>query len=159
MARVLMVCLGNICRSPLAEGILRAKARQLNLPIEIDSCGTAGYHIGETPDPRSVEKAAEYDIDIRSLRGRQIEARDLERFDYILVMDRHNRRDVLQLPNAEKYSDKVRLILDYTPQALQSEVPDPYYGGPDGFEHVYQLLDQALDAFIRSEMPASATSS
>lgn len=150
MMKVLMVCLGNICRSPLAEGILRKKAAEQNLNIEVDSCGTAGYHIGEPADIRSINKAEEHGFDINDLRGRQLENSDLDEFDHILVMDKSNYQNTIALAN-ESNQQKVKLILSYTNSNHIKEVPDPYYGGADGFENVYQLLDNAIDQFIEQE--------
>ncbi|WP_372945723.1 low molecular weight protein-tyrosine-phosphatase [Muriicola sp.] len=143
--RVLMVCLGNICRSPLAEGILKSKADAER--IEVDSAGTAGYHVGNPPDPRSVAIAKKYKIDISTQRCRRFSRADFDRFDHILVMDRANYRDVISLAENEAQREKVRLLLEYTHSGLQ-EVPDPYYGGDDGFENVYRLIDEACDRLI-----------
>lgn len=145
-----MVCLGNICRSPMAEGILRAKAEQRGLTIEVDSCGTADYHVGENPDPRSIEKSMEHNVDIASLCGRQFSIEDFDNFDIILAMDSNNYRDIRKLARNEADLEKVRMILDYTHSDEEKSVPDPYYGGADGFEKVFQLLDEASEAFIRT---------
>ncbi len=148
--KILMVCLGNICRSPMAEGILRTKAEQKGLAVEVDSCGTADYHVGENPDPRSVEKSKEHNIDISSLCGRQFSVEDFDYFDIILTMDSQNYRDIQKLARDEKDLQKVKLILDYLYPGEDKGVPDPYYGEDDGFEKVFQLLDQASEAFIRT---------
>lgn len=143
--RVLMVCLGNICRSPLAEGILKSKVDPER--IEVDSAGTAGYHIGNPPDPRSVAIAKKYNIDISTQRCRRFSRVDFDRFDHILVMDKANYRDVLALATDDIQKNKVRLLLEYTDAELE-EVPDPYYGGEEGFETVFRLIDKACDRLI-----------
>ena len=141
--RVLMVCLGNICRSPLAEGILRSKI-DTSL-IEVDSAGTAGYHVGNPPDPRSVAVARKYQIDISQQRCRRFVREDFERFDHIFVMDQSNYQDVLDLAEGGNHFEKVKLLLEEIEMG-PSEVPDPYYGGESGFEYVFELIDQACDA-------------
>lgn len=146
--KVLMVCLGNICRSPLAEGILRAKAESKGLAIEVDSCGTANYHVGENPDPRSISKANDYGIDISGLCGRQFRGSDFDTFDRILTMDKSNYQNIIQLARNEDDVRKVDKILDYSNPNEDMDVPDPYYGGEQGFEKVYQLLDKASDSFL-----------
>lgn len=151
--KVLMVCLGNICRSPLAQGILLDKLNKRGIyGIEVDSCGTSGYHYDDPPDPRSIEKAAEYDIDITMFRGRKFEIKDFMKFDRILVMDGQNYEDVLSLTESEEDKAKVRMIMDYLYPGEDMDVPDPYYGKEDGFEKVYQMLDQAIERFIKAEI-------
>lgn len=146
MKKVLFVCLGNICRSPTAEGIFRTKAEQLGLEVDHDSAGTSGYHAGNPPDKRSIAKAAEHGVDISDLRSRQITHADFEYFDHILCMDTDNLEGVLSLaPNNTK--SKIELILDYHNHAVV-DVPDPYYND-DGFELVFNLLDSAIDNFIQ----------
>ena len=152
MTSILMVCLGNICRSPLAEGILRSKSEGSNLGIEVDSCGTASYHVGEKPDPRSVLKANDYGIDISTLKARQFEMSDFDKFDFILTMDKYNQMDVLELAENELQRNKVRMILSYNQVGDIKDVPDPYYGGSQGFENVYHLLNDACDSFIQKEL-------
>ncbi len=144
--KVLMVCLGNICRSPLAEGILKSKADPAHL--EVDSAGTAGYHVGNPPDPRSVAIAKKYQIDISSQRCRKFRKEDFDLFDHIFVMDRANYRDVFALAQNETHKGKVRLLLEASDSHLV-EVPDPYYGGTDGFEFVFRLIDQACDQLVK----------
>ncbi|MCE2496347.1 MAG: low molecular weight phosphotyrosine protein phosphatase [Flavobacteriales bacterium] len=146
MTKILMVCLGNICRSPLAQGILESKVDSSQ--VKVDSAGTANYHVGESPDPRSVATARKYGIDISMQRGRQFEVEDFDRFDLIYVMDRSNHRNVLQLARSERDEAKVKLILNEVFPEENREVPDPYYGGDQGFEHVYELLSQASDRII-----------
>jgi len=140
MTKILMVCLGNICRSPLAEGILKSKLPHTS--FFIDSAGTSGFHSGEAPDPRSIEVARKNNIDISQQKSRPFRAYDLEVFDVIFVMDKSNLYDVLRYAQNEEERQKVKLILDY-PSAKVDEVPDPYYGGEDGFDYVFQLLDDA----------------
>ncbi|NER11047.1 protein-tyrosine phosphatase [Muriicola jejuensis] len=144
--KVLMVCLGNICRSPLAEGILKYKADPAR--VEVDSAGTAGYHVGNPPDPRSVAIAKKYQIDISSQRCRKFRREDFDFFDHIFVMDRDNYRDVCALAQNETQKGKVRLLLEVSDSDLV-EVPDPYYGGSDGFELVFRLIDQACDQLVK----------
>lgn len=136
-----MVCLGNICRSPLAEGILRSK-----LPYEdfvVDSAGTSGYHIGDPPDRRSVQVAQKYGLNISHLSGRQFIPQDFDAFDHIYVMDSSNFENVSkQARNADDLA-KVKMILNEVYPNQNHDVPDPYYGGPQGFENVYKMLDEA----------------
>ena len=141
--KVVMVCLGNICRSPLAEGILRSKVDSTK--IYVDSAGTGHWHIGNLPDPRSIAVAKKFGIDISNQRGRQFSAADFEDFDHIFVMDVSNKENVLQLAKTDTQRQKVQLILDYIFPNENVDVPDPYYGGEHGFENVYQMLDQACD--------------
>lgn len=140
---ILMVCLGNICRSPLAEGIMRSK---LGKEYFVDSAGTGSWHVGQAPDKRSIAVAKKYGIEISHLRARQFQVKDFDEFDYILAMDSSNYRDILSLARSEEDWMKVRLILH------DQDVPDPYYGGEDGFELVYQLLDEAVDDFIENTL-------
>ncbi len=134
---ILMVCLGNICRSPLAEGILRTK---LTTDFFVDSAGTGGWHVGQSPDERSIATARNYGIDISNQKARKFTVSDFDTFDHIFVMDQSNYKDVLNLAPDDVAKSKVALIL-----GPSKEVPDPYYGGQDGFEKVYQLLDQACE--------------
>ncbi|WP_435577838.1 low molecular weight protein-tyrosine-phosphatase [Gilvibacter sp.] len=142
--RILMVCLGNICRSPLAEGIMRAKLFGRK-EFEVDSAGTGGWHAGEAPDPRSVAIAKENGLDISAQRGRQFSVTDYDRFDHIFVMDNSNYRDVIRLARNDQDKQKVSMILDAIFPGDNVDVPDPYYGGSDGFANVYDMLDQACD--------------
>lgn len=138
-----MVCLGNICRSPLAEGILRSK---LDPDLfEIDSAGTADYHVGDAPDPRAIKVAAEMGIDISGLRGRQFSVTDFDRFDYIYTMDLSNQENVNRLAENEHHRKKNRLILNSLFPGENVEVPDPYYGTDRDFKQVFQLLDEACE--------------
>ncbi|WKS94687.1 low molecular weight protein-tyrosine-phosphatase [Riemerella columbina] len=135
--KILMLCLGNICRSPLAEGILRAKISEEH---EVDSAGTSNYHEGNLADPRSIQTAEFHGIDIRNHRSRPLTTADFKYFDKIYCMDEQNYRDALRLAENEEERQKLTLILDGG-----AEVPDPYYGGVGGFEKVYALLDKACD--------------
>ena len=145
--KILMVCLGNICRSPLAEGILQSKLPKDK--FNVDSAGTGGWHAGELPDSRSMKIASKYGIDISYQRARQFKIQDFHAFDYIYVMDQSNYQNVLQLAPNEIVKSKVKLILDEITPNLKAEVPDPYYGGEDGFEHVFQLLDEACERIVK----------
>lgn len=144
-----MVCLGNICRSPLAEGILRHKLNELQLDnIIVDSAGTSNYHIGESPDKRSIKNAREHGIDLSSLRARQLISDDFYEFDHIYVMDRSNLANAHAVAPSEELKNKVMLILSLNDDSTYDEVPDPYFGGPDGFELVFNLLDNACNKII-----------
>jgi protein-tyrosine phosphatase len=142
--RVLFVCLGNICRSPTAEGVLRSLAAQEapQLNLQIDSAGTADYHIGAPPDPRSQRAALKRGIDISGLRARQVDEDDFERFDLILAMDRQNLR-ALQAMQPRGSRARLGLFLDYAPQLDLREVPDPYYGDTAAFDQVVDLTAAA----------------
>ncbi len=148
--KVLMVCLGNICRSPMAEGLLRHKIQELNLDVETDSAGTSGIHIGSKPDHRMIDTAAKYGVDISDLRARQFQASDLETFDYVFAMDKENQRNMLALAKNETQQNKVKLFLEQVNYPELSEVPDPYYGDQAAFEFVFNLLDEATDTFIET---------
>ena len=139
-----MVCLGNICRSPLAEGILRSKVNPEK--IFIDSAGTAAYHIGDPPDPRSISVALKYGIDLRSQKARKLILRDFMKFDRIYAMDEHNYQKIISLAQNDDDKKKVKMILNEVTPAQNLSVPDPYYGGDQGFEEVYQMLDKACEA-------------
>src|SRR5699024_8484616 len=129
--KVLMVCLGNICRSPLAEGILKSKVDADR--VEVDSAGTGNYHIGALPDPRSIKVAQENGIDITDQRARQFTEADFEEFDYIFVMDQSNYENVIRLAPSKEHHRKVHLLLNELNPGADEEVPDPYTGGPEGF--------------------------
>lgn len=148
--KVLMVCLGNICRSPMAEGLLRHKIRQLNLDVETDSAGTAGYHIGSKPDNRMIETAAKFGVDISDLRARQFKSTDLDEFDYIFAMDKENQLNMQRLATNEMGKEKVRLFLEHVDYPNYNEVPDPYYGSMKDFEFVFNMLNDATDKFIET---------
>ncbi len=136
-----MVCLGNICRSPLAEGILKSKVN-LN-EVTIDSAGTAAYHVGNLPDPRSIAVAKKHGIDITTQRARKFIVKDFDSFDFIYVMDQNNFDDLLKLARNKEDKKKVLLILNEVRPFQNNSVPDPYYGGDAGFENVYQMLNKA----------------
>ena len=138
-----MVCLGNICRSPLAEGILKSKIDTDKVLVE--SAGTGGWHVGELPDPRSIEVAQDHQIDITYQRCRKFTYSDFKDYDWIYVMDDSNLKDVLHLAKNEQDKQKVRLILNEIYPDQNLDVPDPYYGGDKGFENVYQMLDEACE--------------
>lgn len=143
--KILMVCLGNICRSPLAEGILRSK---LDEGFFVDSAGTGSWHVGQSPDKRSVFVAKKYGLDISLQKARQFRKTDFDEFDLIFVMDESNYADVVSMADLEEHKSKVRLILSELENLENPNVPDPYYGGEDGFEMVYRLLDDATNEFI-----------
>jgi len=144
--KILMVCLGNICRSPLAEGILRSK---LPNNFIVDSAGTGGWHAGERPDKRSILTAKNRGIDITHQRARKFQKNDFENFDYIYVMDNQNFKDVSSLAEKENHKAKVQLILEEIFPGERVDVPDPYYGGQDGFEKVYDMLDEACEIIAK----------
>ena len=139
--KILMVCLGNICRSPLAEGILKSK-----LPTDkfiVDSAGTGSWHVGRSPDPRSIAVAKTKNIDISCQKGRQFKTTDFADFDYIYVMDKSNYDDVVALTKNDQEKEKVQIILNELFPNENVDVPDPYYGMANGFEMVYNMLDDA----------------
>ena len=146
--KVLMVCLGNICRSPIAEGLLRQKAEDIGLNVVTDSAGTAAYHVGESPDHRMVLTAKNNGIDISDLRARQFVKADYDNFDLIYAMDQSNYDNMLKLAESDEDRDKLRLILNESSPGSNAEVPDPYYGGDQGFQHVIDLLDLAVEKVI-----------
>ena len=149
--RVLMVCLGNICRSPTAEAMLRSKVHAAGLDdrIEVDSAGTADYHVDSPPDRRAVAHGEKRGLKMRHLRGRQVSREDFERFDFILAMDEDNFADLQRLRPPGSRA-KVALLMSYAPRAGSRVVPDPYYGAADGFEAVLDLVEAAADGFIAS---------
>lgn len=141
MTKVLMICLGNICRSPLAEGLLQSKVDSEK--VVVDSAGTSNYHIDQEPDQRSIDVAKKNNLDITQQRGRQFTVADFDEFDYIYVMDQSNYENVIKLARNEEDKEKVALILNELQPGENQEVPDPYYGGKDGFDKVYDMLDKA----------------
>ncbi len=149
MVKVLFVCLGNICRSPTAEGTFRKIVidADMELLIEIDSAGTHAYHIGEPPDQRALETAARRGIDLARIRGRQATADDLRRFDYVVAMDEENRRHLMSLVPADM-SRKVRLLMEFSAKYAEREVPDPYWGGNSGFERVLDMIEDAAHGLL-----------
>ncbi len=142
-----MVCLGNICRSPLAEGILKSKVLSEN--IFVDSAGTAVYHIGNQPDERSIIVAKKHGIDISKQRARKFTSADFDNFDIIYAMDESNYHDILKLSRNNSDNQKVKLILNEIHPNKNHSVPDPYYGGNEGFENVFQMLDDACEIIIK----------
>lgn len=148
MTKILMVCLGNICRSPLAEGILKSKLPKDKFTI--DSAGTANYHVGSAPDRRAIKVAKENGLDISGLRGRQFSVDDFDTFDFIYVMDESNYNNVLNLARNDEDKNKVKFILNETYPNQNYDVPDPYYGGPEGFENVFKMLDEACNVIASS---------
>ena len=144
--KILFVCLGNICRSPAAEGVMKSLAK--GLPIEIQSAGTAGYHIGELPDARMRSHAGKRGYDLIS-HARQFDpAVDFEKFDRIIAMDGSNLRDLKAMDRNKIFHHKLSLMTDYSQKMDVNEVPDPYYGGPDGFEHVLDILEDACKGLL-----------
>ena len=143
-----MVCLGNICRSPLAEGILEHKVKQQGLEWEIDSAGTGAYHAGELPDVRSIAVAKKYGIDLTNQRARQFQVEDFDNFDKIYVMDASNYQNVVHLARNEADKAKVELIRNVVRPNWNEQVPDPYWND-NGFEQVFQMLDEACDHIIK----------
>lgn len=146
-----MVCLGNICRSPLAEGILRSKVDPTQ--VFVDSAGTGNYHVGEAPDERSIFIAQEKKLDISTQKCRQFKVSDFDEFDHIYVMDMSNYHDVTALARNENDKKKVSLILNEIFPGENVEVPDPYYGGNEGFSEVYEMLDEACDVIAKKLQP------
>ena len=148
--RILFVCMGNICRSPSAEGVFRSllAARAPQLTIEIDSAGTHDYHVGEPPDDRAIAAARRRGIDLSTLRARMVSASDFDDFDLILAMDEQNLRELRRRAPAHRH-ERIRLIMEFAPQASLRAVPDPYYGGPQGFEQVLDLLEEAAEGLLK----------
>ena len=149
--KVLFVCLGNICRSPTAEAVMQHVIRERGLPVETDSAGTAAWHVGKSPDSRSMAAAKRRGIDMSHLRARQVVEQDFHEFDFILAMDAQNYRD-LKAVQPESGRAKLSLFLHEYGDGQADEVPDPYYGGEDGFELVLDLLQTACDIFVAQEV-------
>lgn len=155
--KILMVCLGNICRSPLAEGIMLHLIAEKNLNIMVDSAGTSNYHIGENPDKRTINNAKKHGIDLSALEARQFNVSDFDAFDKIYVMDKSNLSNVLALAKTETHKTKVDLLLNISHPNKNLEVPDPYFGGEQGFEDVFQLVYNACDIIAKNFSERSAT--
>lgn len=150
MIRVLFVCLGNICRSPLAEAIFTKKviAAKLQSRFKSDSAGTSDFHIGELPDERTIKCASKYNLPLKH-RARQVNRTDFRDFEYILAMDENNLRSLNNLKVRYGFADKeIHLMRDFVAETQGMPVPDPYYGGEDGFEEIYHILDETLDSFL-----------
>ncbi|MDP4599782.1 MAG: low molecular weight phosphotyrosine protein phosphatase [Polaribacter sp.] len=145
--KILMVCLGNICRSPLAEGILKSKATTYQ--IFVDSAGTSAYHVDNQPDERSIIVAEKHGINISNQRARKFIAADFDNFDIIYAMDESNFHDIVKLSRNNSDKQKVRMILNEIHPNKNNSVPDPYYGGNEGFENVFQMLDEACEIIIK----------
>ncbi|MBK8583364.1 MAG: low molecular weight protein-tyrosine-phosphatase [Flavobacteriales bacterium] len=146
--KILLVCLGNICRSPMAEGLLRAKVMERRLSITTDSAGTGDSHLGQAPDRRGQAEMKKHGIDISDLRARLFTGKDFERFDLLLAMDSQNLRDMQRLAPSAELAKKAKLMLDWSPTDKGGDVPDPWYGGSEGFVTVYDLLDASIDTLL-----------
>lgn len=150
MVKVLFVCMGNICRSPTAEGVFRHLVNNINAAddILIDSAGTHAYHVGEPPDSRSLSTAKTRNIDMSQQRARKVHVNDFEEFDYILAMDADNHAELMRIC-PENLQHKVELFLNYSNRFNETEVPDPYYGGASGFDHVFDLVEDASEGLLK----------
>ena len=146
--KILMVCLGNICRSPVAEGVMRAKAKEHVIEVEIDSAGTSGWHDGAAPDERSLINASKNGIDISKQKSRKVVLSDFEVFDFLYAMDKSNYNNLLNMA-PEKYHQKIKMILNEVNAGDNRSVPDPYYGN-DGFQLVFDLLDEACEKIAQN---------
>jgi len=146
--KILIVCLGNICRSPLAQGLLEAKIKSYQMNWEVDSAGKGSWHIGDPPDLRSIKIARSNGIDITQQKARQFSVQDFDSFDLILPMDNQNLEDILYKSRSQEHVKKVKLILDFHPTLKGKNVPDPYWDD-SGFEKVFQMLDEATDGLIK----------
>ncbi|NCA85590.1 MAG: low molecular weight phosphotyrosine protein phosphatase [Clostridia bacterium] len=148
MHKILMVCLGNICRSPLAAGILAHKMQMHGIPAVVHSAGTANYHVGDAADKRSIQTARKHNIDITQHTGRHFQTNDFDSYDTIYAMDRDNYRNILAKARNDKDKAKVKLLMNEVMPHENIEVPDPYYGGAEGFENVYRMINMASDEII-----------
>ena len=147
LMKILMVCLGNICRSPLAEGIMQNKINQHGLDWEVDSSGTGAWHVGDLPDPRSIRVAKKNNIDITNQRARQFRAQDLDNFDLVLAMDSSNFQNIRRLASTKEQEEKIHMIMNFVTPGMNQVVPDPYYGS-DGFDNVYEMLEEACGKIV-----------
>ena len=152
--KILMVCLGNICRSPLADGLLRKKVKQHNLDVYVDSAGTSNFHVGSSPDERMRTTAKKFGVSIDELRARQFISDDFDNFDLIYAMDSSNYNNILKLARTDEDKEKVKLILNESQPGLNLNVPDPYYGGDQGFIDVYEMLDDATEVILNKLLNA-----
>lgn len=149
MVKVLFVCLGNICRSPLAQGLMEKKIKEAGLEgeVSVDSCGTSAYHIGEQPDERTVKNALKNGLKLNH-QARQFIRKDFREFDYILVMDEANLQCARRMDQTKEFSDKLHLMRDFDPVEKGADVPDPYFGGEEGFQNVYNILERSVSHFL-----------
>ncbi len=148
MKKILMVCLGNICRSPLAEGILREKVKAAGLDVEVHSAGTAAYHVGESADQRSINVAMKNNINIRNHTGRQFQVSDFDDYDMVYAMDVSNYSDILGKARNDSDRAKVKMLMNELYPGQDIDVPDPYFGGSRGFDDVFSMIDKACDVII-----------
>ena len=153
MKKVLFVCLGNICRSPLAEGLAIKLASEmgLNNQVEFDSCGTSNYHIGDQPDKRTIENAEANGLKLNH-KARQFDKRDFRDFDFIITMDTANMSNVKKLDQEGQFGDKLYLMREFDTEDKGADVPDPYFGGPKGFQEVYDILERSVKSFIEEKI-------
>ena len=147
--KIMMVCLGNICRSPMADGLMRKKVAEHQLDIVIESAGTGGWHVDDSPDERMQKTGEENGVPIAHLRGRQFKTSDFDEFDRIYVMDQSNYANVVQLARNVEDKNKIGLMLNGLHPGSDMEVPDPYFGGNDGFQRVFEMLDDATDVLMK----------
>ncbi len=152
LIRIMFVCAGNICRSPLAEGVFRHVAREQGAldRFEIASSGTGGWHVGESPDRRMRKTASSHGVSLDGQRAQQFEAGDLEYYDLILAMDKNNLSHIRYMDARNRYGDKIKLFRSYDPEPGDEEVPDPYYGGAQGFEEVYRMVDRTVKEILKA---------
>lgn len=151
MKKILFVCLGNICRSPLGHGIMESIAEEHNFPLIVDSAGTSAYHVGEAPDKRSIQVAFDHHIDISSQKSRKVEIADFHKFDFILAMDRQNLANLYDME--PKHSPaQIHLLREFDPDKDSLDVPDPYYGGINGFINCYEMIDRSCRFFFSEKI-------
>jgi protein-tyrosine phosphatase len=155
MQKILFVCLGNICRSPLGEGIMLhfIEGKNLHHTLQVDSAGTAGYHVGEAPDQRTIANAKKNGVDISKLRARKFKVEDFDAFDKIYVMDNNNYKDILVLTKNTAHKNKVDYLLNVLHPKQDKHVPDPYYGTEKDFEAVFQLVYKACEKILKNIKP------
>lgn len=151
MKKILFVCLGNICRSPLGEGIMKKIAEEENIELQVDSCGTSAYHVGELPDPRSIDVALNHHVDIRDQRSRKLDISDFYNFDFILAMDRSNLSNIYDKEPKDSTAS-IHLLREFDTIENEFDVPDPYYGGDSGFEACYQLIFRSCENFAQEKL-------